>query len=95
MLLFWAFITLFYSKKLSETAFFKELFTEFNQRYDVLNDRLAVIATSYAEKNITQLDANDRQAIIDYFNRCAEEYLYFKEGYIHHEALQSWYAGKI
>lgn len=80
-------------QKLSETALFKELFTEFNKRYDVLNDRLSVIATSYPEQEITPLDVNDRQTIIDYFNLCAEEYLFFKEGYIHHEAWRSWCAG--
>ena len=77
-------------QKLAETALFKDLFTDFNRRYDALNDRLAQIATSGAE-----LDPSGRQVIVDYFNLCAEEYLFFSEGYIHRVAWQSWCAGML
>jgi hypothetical protein len=77
-------------QKLSETALFKDLFTEFNRRYDLLNDQLAEIAGSGA-----QLKPSDRQAIVDYFNLCAEEYLFFTEGYIHRAAWRSWCAGML
>ena len=32
---------------------------------------------------------------MEYFNLCAEEYLFFKEGYIHPEAWQSWCRGMV
>jgi len=66
------------------------LFTEFNRRYDALNDRLVEIATSSAT-----LDAFARQTIVDYFNLCAEEFLFFSEGYIHLEAWRSWCSGML
>jgi hypothetical protein len=67
-------------QKLAETSLFKELFTELNRRYDSLNDRLGQIAGN------ATLGAGDRQVIVDYFNLCAEEYLFFSEWYIHREA---------
>lgn len=30
---------------------------------------------------------------MDYFNLCAEEYLFYQEGYIHREAWRSWCRG--
>jgi len=77
-------------QKLSETALFKDLFTEFNRRYDALNDRLAELASSRP-----QLDPSGRQVIVDYFSLCAEEYLFFTEGYIHRAAWRSWCAGML
>lgn len=77
-------------QKLAETSLFKDLFTEFNRRYDTLNDRLAQIAAPGA-----QMDPADRQTMVDYFNLCAEEYLFFSEGYIHRAAWRSWCAGML
>ena len=76
-------------QKLAETALFKDLFMEFNRRYDGLNDRLAQIAASGAP------DAIARQTIVDYFNLCAEEYLFYSEGYVHAAAWRSWCAGML
>ena len=77
-------------QKLAETSLFKDLFTEFNRRYDDLNDRLVQIVNSGEP-----LDVAGRQTIVDYFNLCAEEYLFFSEGYIHHEAWRAWCAGML
>ena len=77
-------------QKLAEISLFKDLFTEFNRRYDALNDRLAQI-----EASGTQMDPAGRQIIVDYFNLCAEEYLFFAEGYIHRAAWRSWCAGML
>lgn len=77
-------------QKLAETSLFKDLFTEFNRRYDALNDRLAQI-----EASGSNLDSADRQTMVDYFNLCAEEYLFFSEGYIHRAAWRSWCAGML
>lgn len=75
---------------LAETALFKELFTEFNARYDRLNDTLLEI-----EKAGTAQTLQHRQAIVDYFNLCAEEYLFFKQGYLISEVWRSWCRGMI
>ncbi len=77
-------------QKLAETVLFKDLFTDFNQRYDALNDQLVKIAASAA-----QLTPAERQIIVDYFNLCAEEYLFYSEGYIHPTAWRSWCAGML
>lgn len=39
------------------------------------------------------LPTEDRDLIVDYFNLCAEEYLFFREGYIHREVWRSWCRG--
>lgn len=77
-------------QKLAETSLFKDLFTDFNQRYDGLNDCLAKIGVSDG-----QLEPADRQTIVNYFNLCAEEYLFFSEGYIHPAAWRSWCTGML
>jgi hypothetical protein len=77
-------------QRLAETALFKELFTEFNARYDKLNDCLMEI-----EELGSAPEIKHRQAVIDYFNLCAEEYLFFKQGYIVPEVWRSWCRGMI
>lgn len=74
-------------QKLAETKLFKELFTEFNNRYDAMNGRLSSIPAE------SPVNIQDRQTIIDYFNLCSEEYLFRKEGYIHDEVWTAWCRG--
>ena len=76
-------------QRVAETHLFKELFTEFNRRYDEMNDRLTRITTSGSS------GPEDNQLIIDYLNLCAEEYLFFREGYIHREAWRAWCRGML
>ncbi len=75
-------------QKLAETALFHQLFTAFNARYDTMNDRLVAIADKAGQATV-----EERALIIDYFNLCAEEYLFFKEGYIHRDAWRAWCRG--
>nr|ACS73647.1 Orf170 [uncultured bacterium] len=77
-------------QRLSETQLFYSLFTDFNSRYDKLNGCLSEIA-SRAEG----LQDGDRAVIVDYFNLCAEEYLFYKQGYIHKDAWRSWCRGML
>jgi hypothetical protein len=69
-------------------SLFNKLFTEFNCRYDKMNARLRQIAISGEP-----LDEADRQAIVDYYNLCGEEYLFFAEGYIQRRVWRSWCSG--
>lgn len=78
------------TQKLAEMSLFKELFTDFNRRYDLLNDRLVRI-----EDSVQAQDPANRAVIVDYFNLCAEEYLWFSEGYIHRDVWRSWCAGML
>jgi hypothetical protein len=75
-------------QKLEEIRLFKELFEEFNSRYDKLNGDLSDISTG-----IQPSDAAARKKLIDYFNLCGEEYLFYEEGYIHPVVWQSWCRG--
>lgn len=77
-------------QKLAEAQLFKELFTEFNNRYDKLNEYLADIASL---PDGTSLESVDKKKIIDYFNLCSEEYLFYKDGYIHRDVWRSWCRG--
>ena len=79
------------AQKLAETKLFHELFTAFNASYDGKNGDLARIA----EQNtpMAQLSLDDRSIIVDYFNLCAEEYLFYQDGFIHPEAWRSWCRG--
>lgn len=77
-------------QKLAEASLFKELFTEFNHRFDDMNGPLREIAGSSKPP-----DQSARETIINYINLCSEEYLFFKEGYIHREVWRAWCAGML
>lgn len=76
-------------QKLAEIELFKALFTEFNYRYDLLNDNLQSIRLSSGDIS------SNRSKIIDYFNLCAEEYLFYKQGYILADVWRSWCNGML
>ena len=71
----------------------KELITDFNSRYDNLNGELNDILRKGDEEPSMELDQNDRAILNDYFNLCAEEYLFKKLGYIHPRVWEAWYRG--
>jgi hypothetical protein len=81
--------TFLYSQHLQETRLFTELFRVFNERYDRLNQRLNELAMSDG----TGLSKDGQKLLMDYFNLCAEEYLYFRSGYIDEDVWQSWTRG--
>jgi predicted NAD/FAD-binding protein len=75
-------------QKLEEMRLFRELFREFNARYDAMNEDLALIA-----KEGDELSEANRLRVIDYLNLCGEEYLYFKRGYIEPSVWEAWSNG--
>jgi hypothetical protein len=75
-------------QKLEEIKLFKELFTEFNERYECLNDKLVDIKNN----KITDPDVINK-ILDDYFNLCSEEYLFYNEGRIHNLVWGSWCRG--
>lgn len=75
-------------QKLAETQLFYHLFTSFNQRYDALNGPLSKMSGKGADITLEQ-----RNLIVDYFNLCAEEYLFYQEGYIPRKVWRSWCRG--
>lgn len=71
----------------SNDKFFKELFTEFNKRYDSMNSFLHQV------KEIAPLTEEDKQRVIDYLNLCAEEYMWVKKGRLPIDIWNSWKNG--
>lgn len=84
-----AFFHFLYSQHNHNTERFIGLFKEFNERYDRLNGPLNEIARASAPVVAT----DQLQVLYDYFNLCAEEYLYFQAGYIDAQVWQSWCRG--
>jgi len=81
-----------YSQHLQETQLFKQLFTEFNRRYDALNEPLERIRARPAG---TALQSEEQRKLVDYFNLCAEEYLFYRSGYIDDDVWESWARGML
>ena len=85
-----AFIHFLYKQHTEETRLFHELFTDFNRRYDQLNDRLNRILNAPEEG---MLSSDEKQSLYDYFNLCAEEYLFYNAGYIDETVWKAWRNG--
>lgn len=79
-------------QKLQETKLFNDLFQQFNSRYDDLNECLLQIKTKKDDEN-DQLNDHEESKLVDYFNLCAEEYLFYKRGYIPPEVWRAWREG--
>jgi hypothetical protein len=78
----------FHQQSIEKARFFKALVTEFNQRYDVQNDKLFGILN-----NKKPLEEKEKQVLVDYFNLCAEEYLFHNAGYIDNRVWKAWQNG--
>jgi len=94
----WA--TIYFSragKTREDDKMMKELFKDFNERYDELNDKLYLIVEprtdSDAMKSILMEGFEKKSVIIDYFNLCAEEYFWYKKGRIDEKVWLSWSTG--
>ena len=85
-----------HSKKLANDRMLKDLFTEFNTRYDVINNDLDFISR-FTEEEWSLIDVEGRKryhgVIVDFFNICAEEYYWHKEGRINGDIWKSWSKG--
>lgn len=85
-----------HTKKLANDKMMKELFTEFNQRYDVINNKLGVISKLTIEQwnELNPKEQSGKEGvIIDFFNICAEEYHWHREGRINGNIWASWSKG--
>ena len=79
-----------YRQHLDETKLFKELFVEFNARYDKLNDDLNTILFGPREGDLSN---TERELLFSYFNLCAEEYFFYEAGYLDDHVWKSWHRG--
>lgn len=78
--------TFLYTQHLQETRLFTELFQRFNERFDNLNQQL----NAMVEIPTNVIREEDHQVLMDYFNLCAEEHLYYDAGYIDEAVWRSW-----
>lgn len=78
-------------QKVEDTRLFKELFQDFNRRYDALNDDLNDLKGT--REAYADLCAEERHLLDSYFNLCAEEHLFYKQGYIPRKVWKSWRDG--
>lgn len=85
-----ALVHFFYAQHSQNTTRFLTLFREFNQRYDDLNGQLNLLTSR--DRSLV-IGPAETQTLYDYFNLCAEEYLYFKVGFIDAEVWQAWLRG--
>ena len=89
-----AFITLYIGLtqyKLNNDRIFKELFNNFNEKYDKRFSKL--INTISNQKNGFTLSEKQKVIIIDYLNLSAEEFLWYKKGRIPKDVWESWKTG--
>jgi len=75
---------------LEEARLFKELFVDFNRRYNRLNKDLNRIRNADIK---LALERKDIDILYDYFNLCGEEFLFYKKGYVYPEVWKSWILG--
>jgi hypothetical protein len=75
---------------LEELALFERLFADFNQRYCEMNEPLQRLL-----KTEGALTVEHRALLEDYFNLCAEEYLYRTYGIIDYRVWRSWCRGML
>ena len=78
-----------HKQKLEHLRLFSELFQEFNERYDDLHDELAGLSGQSG----SGLKPNAKEVLERYFNLCAEEYLFYRKGYIDHSVWTAWKNG--
>lgn len=80
----------FLKLKIENDLLFKELFNSFNEKYDSkFNDLINEIKID-ANK---QIIGDDRNIVIDYFNLCAEEFLWYSKKRIPNGVWKAWKAG--
>lgn len=79
-----------YRQHLDETKLFKDLFVDFNARYDRLSNDLNKIIEGSKNGLMSQ---NERDTVFKYFNLCAEEFLFHEAGYIDDKVWNAWRKG--
>ncbi|MGH7967354.1 MAG: hypothetical protein ACREIC_01365 [Limisphaerales bacterium] len=79
-----------YAQHARDIQLFRELFREFNARYDTLNDRLNEIRNREPGQPLKE---TDHGVLFAYFNLCGEEYMYATAGYIDPRVWCAWHNG--
>ena len=89
-------LSLFYflqKQSLEETRLMKELITDFNGRYGGMDRTLQGILRMKCVRPALPLSPRQQQTLVDYFNLCAEEYLFYDLGYVEKRVWDAWANG--
>jgi hypothetical protein len=78
-------------QELEESKMFRDLFCDFNRRYDEMDPQLNEILWEDDKKKA--LSSLQKDTLNRYFNLCAEEFLYFRKGYIDPRVWDAWIKG--
>ena len=82
--------------KTENDKIFKQLFIEFNTKYDSkFNDKLDEIVEESEKNEDYELSSENEKLIVDYLNFCAEEYLWKTKDRIPKRVWDSWENGMI
>ena len=84
----WALAFYVHRRQADDARFAKELLTEFNERYDKLSSVL-----QFAISRRGDFEKETELNFIRYFNLCAEEWLFWKAGYIYDPVWKAWENG--
>ncbi len=76
--------------KIENDKIFKELFTDFNNKYDLKFNDLINELKSDKKRELNQTEIN---LVIDYLNLCAEEFLWRQKGRIPKNVWTAWHSG--
>lgn len=85
----WAFAFFMKSRHAEDARFMKELLESFNKRYNDMNDDLRRIQRE--DQRPFTPDQEDK--FVDYFNLCAEEWLFWRQGYVYAPVWKAWENG--
>ena len=88
----------FLSYKKGKAELFFQLFTNYNEKYSKLNDKLYLIIEKEATLKVNQIQISsfkkdEINSIMDYLNLCSEEYLWREKGFIDKNVWESWQNG--
>jgi hypothetical protein len=78
-------------QKLEEVRLFKELFASFNDKYKGMDEKLGRVLAN----DRGSLSEDEKATLVDYLNLCSEEYLFYRRGYIHPSAWDTWWKGMV
>lgn len=84
----WALAFYMHQRHAEDAAFLKELMNDFNARYNGMNDGL-----QSSVRNSGEFSEAQELKFIDYFNLCAEEWVFKEMGYVPPRIWEAWENG--
>lgn len=82
--------------KTENDKIFKEIFTQYNKRYDEeFRDGLNAIVRRIEEQNAQDLSPDEENLVMAYVDMCSEEYLWYKLKRLPKEVWEAWWAGML